>query len=433
MDEDDEKWLTGFNAKAEGASGTEPASSPLRETSTPNQPLAARERRGKGKDKEKDRDGPTTLSISEDMFEYVMGMMEKYVEDTVPMLHTVSQACIRTRNERADIQDLALMPQFSAFEHLFTAPVPASFYPAYEVPKGLPDSKSLARMARNIYHHWRQRREIRKGKSIFPSLNYDEANDGDPYVCFRRRDIRATRKTRRTDNYSVEKFQKLQYELQAAHQIVSMVQSRERLKQTAFRVEKEVWESKWKFFETKRKWPSLGVTREEEDFITSRVQQQQARAAENAQFMTPQSINVTAIRNKRQPDREREERERRERQIEAARAAEKGVTTVGRSMAPEHYKERIQALKQKVEEAQARRAALNADWDDFTDVSCHPLVIVAELMTVFLPTPPTSSGREELQNRRIPITQLLAQTRSRWNLQTSCIPSTPRTRWSTPP
>jgi enhancer of polycomb-like protein len=149
-----------------------------------------------------------------------------------------------------------------------------------------------------------------------------------------------------------------------------MVQSRERLKQTAFRVEKEVWESKWKFFETKRKWPSLGVSREEEDFITSRgLQQQQARAAENAQFMTPQSINVTAIRNKRQPDREREERERRERQIEAARAAEKGVTTVGRSMAPEHYKERIQALKQKVEEAQARRAALNADWDDFTDVS----------------------------------------------------------------
>lgn len=262
------------------------------------------------------------------------------------------------------------MPQFTAFEHLFTSPVPASFYPAYEVPKGLPDSKSLARMARNIYHHWRHRREVRKGKSIFPSLNYDEANDGDPYVCFRRRDIRATRKTRRTDNYSVEKFQKLQYELQSAHQIVSMVQSRERLKQTAFKSDRELWEAKWKFFETKRKWPSLGVSREEEDFITGRpLQQQQARAAESAaQFMTPQSINVTAIR-KKQPDREREERERRERQIEAARAAEKGAPAVGRSMAPEAYKERIQALKQKLEEAQARRATINADWDDLTEVS----------------------------------------------------------------
>lgn len=416
MDEEDEKWLTGFNAKAEGASGTETASSPLRETSTPNQPLSARERRGKGKEKEKERDVPTILSISEDIFEYVMGMMEKYVEDTIPMLHTVSHSGLVVKMRHANIQDLALMPQFSAFEHLFTAPVPASFYPAYEVPKGLPDSKSLARMARNIYHHWRQRREIRKGKSIFPSLNYDEANDGDPYVCFRRRDIRATRKTRRTDNYSVEKFQKLQYELQAAHQIVSMVQSRERLKQTSFKADKELWEAKWKFFETKRKWPSLGVTRDEEDFITGRsLQQQQARAAENAQFMTPQSINVTAIR-KKVPDREREERERRDRQIEAARAAEKGVVNGGRSMAPEHYKERIQALKQKVEEAQARRAALNADWDDYTDVSQIALAISLELMTVFLPTPSAPSGRTKFQDSRLFTSQFDQQTRSRWNL-----------------
>jgi enhancer of polycomb-like protein len=267
------------------------------------------------------------------------------------------------------------MPQFPALEHLFSSPVPASFYPAYEVPKGLPDSKSLTRMARNIYHHWRQRREIRKGKSIFPSLNYDEANDGDPYVCFRRRDIRATRKTRRTDNYSVEKFQKLQYELQAAHYIVSMVQKREQYKRTAFTADKELWEAKWKFYETKRKWPSLGVSREEEEFITGRShQQQQARAAENAASMNGahaiqmQSANTPVVR-KKQPDREKEERDRRERMVEMARAAEKGVAGTGRSMAPEHYKERLQALRQKLEDAIARRAAANADWDDLTDVS----------------------------------------------------------------
>jgi enhancer of polycomb-like protein len=264
------------------------------------------------------------------------------------------------------------MPQFPAIEHLFAQPVPASFYPAHEVPKGLPDSKILTRMARNIYHHWRHRREIRKGKSIFPSLNYDEANDGDPYVCFRRRDIRATRKTRRTDNYSVEKFQKLQYELQTAHQIVSMVQNRERLKQSAFKSDRELWEAKWKFYETKRKWPSLGVSREEEEFITGKTQQQQARAAENAAAMNgahvlnQQHVNVA---RKKQPDRERDERERRERAIEIARAAEKGVAAVGRSMAPEHYKERLQALRQKLEDAIARRASANADWDDLTDVS----------------------------------------------------------------
>lgn len=98
MDEEDEVWLTGFNSKAEGGSGggggggsTEPMASPLRETSGHNQaPVSAgRERRMKGKDKEKDTP-PSPVFISEDLFEYVMGMLEKFVDDTIPTLHTVS-------------------------------------------------------------------------------------------------------------------------------------------------------------------------------------------------------------------------------------------------------------------------------------------------------------------------------------------------------
>jgi enhancer of polycomb-like protein len=154
-----------------------------------------------------------------------------------------------------------------------------------------------------------------------------------------------------------------------------MVQKREQYKRTAFTADKELWEAKWKFYETKRKWPSLGVSREEEEFITGRShQQQQARAAENAASMNGahaiqmQSANTPVVR-KKQPDREKEERDRRERMVEMARAAEKGVAGTGRSMAPEHYKERLQALRQKLEDAIARRAAANADWDDLTDVS----------------------------------------------------------------
>jgi enhancer of polycomb-like protein len=294
------------------------------------------------------------------------------------------------------------MPQFQAVEHLFSSPVPASFYPAYEVPKGLPDSKALTRMARNVYPHWRQRREIRKGKSIFPGLNYDEANDGDPYVCFRRRDIRATRKTRRTDNYSVDKFQKLQYELQTAHQIVSMVQQRERSKQSSLRLEKGLWEAKWKLFETKRKWPSLGLSREEEEVITGRSQQQQVqqnRAVDNTTYngahaLQQQSANVPQIR-KKQTDREKDERERRERAIEMARAAEKGVATGGRSMAPESLKERALALKQRLDEVMSRRNASNAEWDDFTDVSTVAVSIRTELMnqSSYQPLPRTAADK----------------------------------------
>lgn len=387
MDEEDEKWLTGFNSKAEGGSGSEPAASPLRETSSQNQPpvSAGRERRMKGKDKEKEKEAPPSpLHISEDLFEYVMGVLEKYVDDTIPSLHTVSPGRLPASGlcVRADCgQDLSLMPTFATVEHLFASPVSASFYPAYEIPKGLPEHKTLNRMARNIYPHWKQRREVRKGRSIFPSLNYDESNDGDPYVCFRRRDIRATRKTRRTDNYSVEKFQKLQYELQAANQLVSMVMQRERQKQASFKVEKELLEAKWKLFETKRKWPALGMTREEEELITGRTQHQQvqqqaqARAAESialfngANALQSASQNTQQARKKPPHERERDDRDRRERAIEAARAAEKGVAAGGRSLAPESLKERIQALRQKLEDAMVKHTTANAEWDDLTDVS----------------------------------------------------------------
>lgn len=244
-------------------------------------------------------------------------------------------------------------------------------------------------MARNIYPHWKQRREVRKGKSIFPSLNYDETNDGDPYVCFRRRDIRATRKTRRTDNYSVEKFQKLQHELQAASHLVSMVMQRERQKMASFKIDRELWEAKWKLYETKRKWPLLGISREEEELITGKSHQQQhqqqshgrgsdaaasASMLNGANALQAHSQNVPQVR-KKQPDREKDDRERRERAIEAARAVEKGVATGGRSMAPESLKERMLALKQKLEESMAKHASANADWDDFTDVSDHLLCL----------------------------------------------------------
>ncbi len=94
MDDEDAKWLTGFNSKAEGTSG-DVALSPLRESHGPIQmqpPSAGRPSRNKGKDREKDT--PAPVFISEDTFEYVMGVLEKHAEDSVPMLHTVGPALL---------------------------------------------------------------------------------------------------------------------------------------------------------------------------------------------------------------------------------------------------------------------------------------------------------------------------------------------------
>jgi len=93
MDDRDEEWLTAFNAKAEGGSG-ESTLSPLKDSKVDNAmpppPSLGRPKREKGKEKEKEEKVLTPINISEDVFEFIMGMLEKNAEDNVPMLHTVS-------------------------------------------------------------------------------------------------------------------------------------------------------------------------------------------------------------------------------------------------------------------------------------------------------------------------------------------------------
>ena len=62
--------------------------------------------------------------------------------------------------------------------------------------KNLADLKNLAGI---VYPHWKSRREDREGRTVSPYLNFDETNDNDPYVCFRRREVKQIRKTRKTD------------------------------------------------------------------------------------------------------------------------------------------------------------------------------------------------------------------------------------------
>lgn len=351
MDDEDMEWLSSFNSKAEGGSGGR---------SVPTSPVQGRNERRKGKEKEK-TDAPTSLTIDEDTFEYIMGVLEKHCEDTVPMLHT----------------NLSLMPLFSQVEPLFSSPLASSFYPSNEVPRALPEPRVLARLARSVFPHWKARRERRQGKSVLPSLNYDETNDGDPYVCFRRRDVRASRKTRRTDNFSVDQFQKLQYELRRAHELATLVLRRETEKKALYSAEKDVWEAKWKLFETKRRWPSLGISREEEEIITGRQSGAAAAAAAVAALNGVQQHPLSAINNniprKRQvSEKDKEDRDRRDRIVEASRAVDR-LNTTGKSMAPEAIRERLQALHAKLDEELARRKTADSHWDDYTDASYQPL------------------------------------------------------------
>ncbi|KAJ7907245.1 hypothetical protein B0H13DRAFT_2332529 [Mycena leptocephala] len=113
------------------------------------------------------------ISISEDEFELVIGLFEIL---TGPKLQ----------------QEL---PDFSFFKPIFLAPLRPDTFVSHVVPAWIQRPSVLSSIALTIHPHWQQRRSLRGGHKIFPSLKYGEENDyiNAAYVCFRNIPIRRTR------------------------------------------------------------------------------------------------------------------------------------------------------------------------------------------------------------------------------------------------
>ncbi|KAJ2388398.1 Enhancer of polycomb-like protein 1, partial [Coemansia sp. RSA 2559] len=85
----------------------------------------------------------------------------------------------------------------------------------------------------HVYEHWKQRRTERAFKTVMATLQYEDtpkAAEIDPYVCFRRREVRQGRKTRRADQRSLEQLRRLRVNLAMASQVLEMCMDREGVK-----------------------------------------------------------------------------------------------------------------------------------------------------------------------------------------------------------
>lgn len=113
-----------------------------------------------------------------------------------------------------------------------------------------PIAKLLQLFGEPIYEHWKRRKIERKGKQISPQLKFEDPNanekdnDNDPYICFRRREFRQARKTRRADNLGAERIRLLQKSLRKARELALNVCKRELLKL-------ELWNSEYEVFKTR--------------------------------------------------------------------------------------------------------------------------------------------------------------------------------------
>ncbi|KAJ6121934.1 hypothetical protein N7512_004399, partial [Penicillium capsulatum] len=130
---------------------------------------------------------------------------------------------------------------------------------------------TVKHFAKDIYEHWKSRRTVEGNHMLQPSLKFEtgqDTDDSDPYVCFRRREVRQIRKTRGRDAQSAEKLRRLRKELEDARQLVALVHQREIARKEMLAMEKHLFLQRSETKEMKRK---LNIKDDDEDFINQRV------------------------------------------------------------------------------------------------------------------------------------------------------------------
>ncbi|KAL8821310.1 MAG: hypothetical protein Q9223_000631 [Gallowayella weberi] len=139
--------------------------------------------------------------------------------------------------------------------------------------------ESLDSPARNfdkeIYEHWKTRRLKAGNRPLMTNLKLEtgaETDDSDPYVCFRRREVRQVRKTRGRDAHSAEKLKKLRKELEESRQIMALIRQREITKREQLAVERQLFEQRSSLRQVKRNLPEQYKDGDEDLLINQKPQ-----------------------------------------------------------------------------------------------------------------------------------------------------------------
>ena len=168
--------------------------------------------------------------------------------------------------------------------------------------------------AKEIYEHWKSRRTSVQNNPLVSQLKVcrlasnwpcDTANivflqfetgqdtdDSDPFVCFRRREVRQIRKTRGRDAQSAEKLRRLRKELEDARELVALVRQREIARKEMLSMERQLFKQRAEVKEMKRK---LNIKDDDEDLINQKVRV--PALVQKEHMLTPQTAEEKSARH----------------------------------------------------------------------------------------------------------------------------------------
>lgn len=132
-------------------------------------------------------------------------------------------------------------------------------------------STSILQHAKQIYEYWKSKRQEEGNKPLHPTIKFEthqETDDTDPYVCFRRREVRQTRKTRSRDTKIAETLKRFRRELEDGRQLVLMAYEREMMKRDLLQMDRAIFEERARLKQIKIK---LGIKGDDEDLVNQKV------------------------------------------------------------------------------------------------------------------------------------------------------------------
>ncbi|RKP11076.1 enhancer of polycomb-like-domain-containing protein [Thamnocephalis sphaerospora] len=134
------------------------------------------------------------------------------------------------------------------YEQVESAVKSLSLRPASQHPQVLAAMSDIPHAVKATFAHWQARRKAQPqgSMSIMPRLRTEERSqkETDPYVCFRRRELKPIRKTRRSDAQSFDKLRQLRAELHQACHLLELVDRREKMRRESLVLEQLCFDQK---------------------------------------------------------------------------------------------------------------------------------------------------------------------------------------------
>ncbi|KAK8065311.1 hypothetical protein PG997_012058 [Apiospora hydei] len=228
--------------------------------------------------------------------------------------------------------------------------------------------------AQAVYDHWKARRQSDGNRSLHPSLKFEtpgqqDHDDMDPYVCFRRREVRQTRKTRQRDAMVADKLKKLRRELEDGRQLILMAHQRELMKREMLSTERLLFEHRAKLKEKKVR---LGIKEGDEDLYNTKPVKRKAPVESQPAKTAPTQLRL-AVRPEGRP-------------------AEQELVQL-----EDKQKERLEEFLRDIATKAETHRVWNARYVDLTEKPLSPPQEVEEssfrpAKAQFLPTPPASAS-----------------------------------------